>query len=121
MGERTCRTVGANSLTRSPHSLFASISELHTCCRQPFVSCICRTLRCTVSNQNTPSCLANHLLQHEYSQFSGCLPHHGKTKVQADQMQATYMAGYTETSPSTANLIGQFAFLFFVMVQPTYN
>ena len=39
--------------------------------------------------------------------ISGCLSHHGKTKIQTDQSNVSYI----ETSPSSVNLIGQF-FLF---------
>ena len=39
---------------------------------------------------------------------SGCLSHHGKTKILTDKSNARY----AEPSPSTANLIGQFSFSF---------
>ena len=46
--------------------------------------------------------------------ISGCLSHHGQTKIQTDQLNASY----TKVSPSAANLIGQFVFLFSTMGQP---
>ena len=49
--------------------------------------------------------------------ISGCLPHHGQTKIQTDQSNASY----TETSSSTSQLIGQIVFLFSVMGQATVD
>ena len=73
------------------------------------------TLTLGGSSQETEQCLnpircASIALTQRLSvqSISACLPHHGQTKIQTDQSNASY----TEMKPSTSTLIGQLVFPF---------